>query len=216
MKNYNRLAHGYFFAKNYIINKGYGTEIDWQDEIKFEELTEQRFLQEFCWVVIASGLNDQVVRKLFPLIKSILFDFNSAYSIYNNSDECYENILKVFNHPGKAKAMLYAANYVFGHSFSHVKSNLSSSGVNYIKTFPYMGEATSFHLAKNIGLNVAKPDRHLVRMSSALGFESVNILCSEISNLIEENISLIDLVLWRYATLDKNYIDKLLWLKNRE
>ncbi len=79
-----------------------------------------------------------------------------------------------------------------------------------------MGEATSFHLAKNIGLNVAKPDRHLVRMSSALGFESVNILCSEISNLIEENISLIDLVLWRYATLDKNYIDKLLWLKNRE
>ena len=28
MKNYIRLAHGYFFAKNYIINKGYRISID--------------------------------------------------------------------------------------------------------------------------------------------------------------------------------------------
>ncbi len=82
-------------------------------------------------------------------------------------------------------------------------------------TFPYLGNATVFHLAKNLGINVAKPDRHLLRISNCLGYKCPNNLCEEISLTIDEKVSLVDLVLWRYATLDKNYLSKIQWYINR-
>jgi len=100
-------------------------------------------------------------------------------------------------------------------SFEKVKNQIDSLGIQYLKTFPFIGDATAYHLAKNIGLNVAKPDRHLVRISVALGFSTPADLCARISDELQESIALVDLVLWRYATLDKNYLDKIKWLIRR-
>ena len=206
-----RIAHGYFFAKSYIIKKGYANEIDWQDELDYDSLTEQKFLEEFSWVVIASGLNDKVVRKTFPAIKKNMFDFKSCELIVKQKKKCMINGLEVFNHKGKINAILFAAEYIHKHSFEMVKLKIMIEGVNFIQTFPYMGKATAYHLAKNLGLNVAKPDRHLIRISNLLGYEDPNTFCKDLSFQIEEKISLIDLVLWRYATIDRNYIKNIRW-----
>lgn len=211
MVTIDRLAHAYFFAKNYIIGKGFGNEIDWQQENSYDKITEQKFLNEISWVILASGMNDKVVRKVFPLIKKIMFDFNSSELIYKNRRQCLNKSLKIFNHKGKISAIIFVAEYVKKQTFEVVNYRIMKGGIDFIKTFPYMGNATSFHLAKNIGLDYSKPDRHLVRISSSLGFNNPNELCYEISNRIQEKISLIDLVLWRYATLDKNYLKKLNW-----
>lgn len=215
MTDFERLAHGYYFAKNYVISKGYAYEIDWQDSVSFDELTEQKFLKEFAWVVIASGLSDHVVRRIFPLIKKCLFDFASTQEIFNNRDKCYKACLAVFNHPGKVGAIFSIVNYINLYSFPYLKALINQKGPSFLMNFPYMGKATSLHLAKNIGIDVAKPDRHLLRISSTLGFDDVDQLCTEISQLLGEKKSLIDLVLWRYATLDTGYIEKLIWLNRR-
>jgi hypothetical protein len=208
-----RIAHAYLFAKHYIISKGYANEIDWQDGIDIQEMTEEKFLHEISWVIIASGMNDKVVRIVFPKLKAIMYDFKSAKLIASNKRNCLNNALKVFNHRGKMEAIIYVATYIDRYSFKFVKSKINSEdeGINFIKTFPYMGDATSYHLAKNIGLEVAKPDRHLIRISNALGFKNPNDLCKDIATNIQERITLVDLVLWRYATLDKNYLKNLNW-----
>lgn len=201
-----RIAHGYFFAKNYIIKKGYANEVDWQDELKLDYITEQKFLEEFSWVVLASGMNDKVVRKLFPRIKKAMLNFKSSEAIFKQRKKCLKKCLEVINHPGKIAAILFTAEYIYVNSFDVLKLKIVEEGVNFIQMFPYMGKATSFHLAKNIGLDVAKPDRHLIRISNILGYENPNGLCQDLSNRIHEKKSLIDLVLWRYATLDRNYV----------
>lgn len=201
-----RIAHGYFFAKNYIIKKGYGSEIDWQDELNFDEVTEQTFLEEFSWVVIASGMNDNVVRKIFPAIKIIMFDFTSNQKLYNNKKNCMQNALKVINHPGKIKSIFNVVDFINKNSFETVRSKIKTEGISFIQTFPYMGKATSYHLAKNLGLNVVKPDRHLIRISNLLGYDNPDTFCKLLSSQISEKLPLIDLVLWRYATLDRNYL----------
>lgn len=205
------IAHGYFFAKNYVIEKGFSCELEWQEELCFDMLTEQKFLNEISWVILASGMNDKVVRKVFPKIKSAMLNFESADLICKRKKTCYNKALKIFNHKGKIKAIIFAATYLKQNSISFIKSQILKYGVEFIQTFPYMGTATSCHLAKNLGLNLSKPDRHLNRISEALGFNSSSDLCKKISNVIDEKEAIIDLVLWRYATLDKNYIKRINW-----
>lgn len=206
-----RIAHSYFFAKKYVIQKGYAGEVDWQDNINFELLTENIFLKEISWVILASGLSDKVVRKVYPTIESLMFNFQSSDSIMENRESCFLNALKVFNHKGKIGAIIYIAEYIHINSFDYVRSQIEKNGIFFIKTFPFMGEATSLHFAKNIGLEVVKPDRHLLRISSTLGFKNPYDLCKQISSTINEKASIIDIVMWRYATLDKHYIQKILW-----
>jgi hypothetical protein len=204
-----RVGHAYFFAKKYVISKGYFHEIDWQDRVNYHLLTEQVFLQEIAWVILASGLNDNVVKIKFPLIKEAMLGFKSAYLIVENRKECFDKTIKHFNHSGKINAIISAAEKLAIESFEKVKSYIDNEGIKYLKTFHYIGDATSYHLAKNIGLNFAKPDRHLTRMSIALGFASPFELCRRISDKFHEKVAIVDLVLWRYATLDKRYLEKI-------
>ena len=66
--------------------------------------------------------------------------------------------------------------------------------------------AIAFHFAKNIGLDVVKPDRHLLRIASILGYNCPHKLCFDILELTNERISVVDLVFWRYEVTNKNYL----------
>jgi hypothetical protein len=55
-------------------------------------------------------------------------------------------------------------------------------------------------------LDVAKPDRHLLRVSKALGFKSPQALCSTISDFTGEKVAVVDLVIWRFATIEQDYL----------
>ena len=62
---------------------------------------------------------------------------------------------------------------------------------------------TCWHLAKNLGFQVAKPDRHLIRISKKAGFATPNDLCAAVAEVTGEPINVVDLVLWRYAALNR-------------
>jgi len=67
-----------------------------------------------------------------------------------------------------------------------------------LRCLPYIGEITSYHLAKNLGADVAKPDRHLVRFAASQGFSDVHTLCSAISQVSGDPLRVVDVVLWRF------------------
>ncbi len=69
-----------------------------------------------------------------------------------------------------------------------------------------IGPITSFHLAKNLGYPVAKADRHVQRLSDELGFRDAQQLCQYLSEWSGEPVPVVDVVLWRYATLAPNYL----------
>lgn len=215
MHSFDQILHGYFFAKKCVISRGFANEIDWMNSIRIENVTESEFLKQASWVIIASGLNDHVVRKVYPKLAEAFYGLDSASVICLNQNECIEKAITVFKHSGKINAILSLAQYIKTNGFVHVKVRIISEGVNFLTSFPYLGKATSCHLAKNIGIKVAKPDRHLIRISDALGFNTPQDLCMEISKRIDEDVSTIDLVLWRYATIDKNYLKKVEYLASK-
>ena len=211
--NLDRIARVYFLAKKYVIQNGYSDEIDWQEDVCLSKLTYQVFLKEYSWVVLASGLSDKVVSKVFPKIQIVFQNWDNLDFIVRNYSKLEYNLLIIFNNKPKIKALLNTAVLVYVKGFNSVKNEIFLNGINFLKSLSFIGETTCFHLAKNIGLSFAKPDRHLLRISNSIGFSSPHSLCKLISELVAEKIQVVDLVLWRYATLDNRYVEKLIKLK---
>lgn len=207
--NIDKLGKFYFIAKQYVIHKGYSNEIDWQFEVDFKNLDKRTFLREYTWVVLASGLSDKVVRKVFPKVSIILNDWIDLEPIVKSIYKFEKKLLNIFNNKLKIKALLDTIEYVYKKSFKHIKKMIKEEGLNYLKKLSFIGEITCYHLAKNIGIPLPKPDRHLVRIAETLGFNSTEELCSTLSDNFSEKIQVVDIVIWRYATLDKNYQKRL-------
>lgn len=201
----NRIIDSYLDAKEAVIQAGFSPEIDWQDQVKFSQVTESDFLRESAWVVLSSGMRESVIRSKFPSVTEAFYSWASAQRIVSNADRCRQRALSVFGHRAKIEAIVTIARRIDGDGFKSVCSRIREEGTDYIRSLPFMGPATSFHLAKNLGLDVVKPDRHLVRVAAAAGFECPKRLCEEISRLVGDRVSVVDLVIWRFATLNPRY-----------
>lgn len=195
------LARAYYWAKRYLLDNGYADEIDWQESVKFQTISEQDFLRESAWVVLCSGIRESVIRKKFDAISIAYFNWKSSDIIAQNIAECSNRALNHFNNQGKIRAINQICQTVNLLGFKCLKEEIQRGGVHYLERFPFIGPITSLHLAKNLGFNVAKPDRHLTRMSSSMGFGSAQELCEFISNVTSDSVAVIDLVIWRYSSL---------------
>ena len=114
-----------------------------------------------------------------------------------------------FNHPGKLKAIIRSAEIIADTTFDLVRERLISNPVITLRQFPYLGPATSCHLAKNLGFMIPKPDRHLRRIAEAAGHSSVIEFCEVISLFVGDSVSKVDTVFWRYATMYSDYLVRL-------
>jgi hypothetical protein len=197
---------GYLLAKKFVITAGFQDEIDWQEDRSLARIEEPDFLREAAWVVLSSGMREAVIRKHFPAVSVAFCEWESALRILERKERCREQALTVFGHRGKIDAILEIARRVGYEGFQAVKDKISQQGPTYIQTLPFMGKATAFHLAKNLGLDVVKPDRHLVRVSEFAGYPSPHEMCVQIAESLGERVSVVDLVIWRFATLNTNYV----------
>lgn len=184
----NRLLDLYNFIKDFVIKKGYKQEIEWCSNIpEIEKIDKWDFFSQYTWVVINSGMNNNVARKIFDRFwNKGNFDFDAIKHPHKN-----KSVIEVFNHLNR--------------HFENFKR--SKNRLKYIESLPHIGKITRYHLARNLGLDYAKPDRHLVRITSLLKFNNVQKFCGKISNLSGDKIGLVDLVFWRFATLNDNYIN---------
>lgn len=197
----NRLAHSYLDAKQCVIEAGFAHEIDWQEDVRFTDLTEEKFLHEYTWVVFSSGFRESVLRRKFDDLAVAFGGLTNASYVASNRSNCRRLALQEFGHRGKVDAVLHVCDMIEAQGFESLREQLCTGGVEFIDLLPFMGPATSYHLAKNIGLDVVKPDRHLVRIAAASGFESPDDLCECINEAVGDALSVIDIVIWRYATL---------------
>jgi 3-methyladenine DNA glycosylase Tag len=200
-KQQQKLAHAYLDAKDYIIQAGYEDELAWQESVQLKDITEIVFLREYTWVVLSSGFKEATLRKKFAAIEAAFMGFKSAKAIYSRKADCRRNALKAFAHRSKIDAIIKTAKMVAELGFDHVWNDIQQRGVTSLRRFSYLGPVTSIHLAKNLGLEVVKPDRHLVRAAKLTGHNSPYELCCSIKEMIGDNLAVVDLVIWRYATL---------------
>ena len=199
------LASVYLDLKEIIIPAGYDHEVDWQSDLNFECTTETDFLREAAWVVLSSGFRESVVRQCFQRVSEAFLGWCSAEEINERREICQNRAISVFGNRRKIKAITEIVERVANDGIDCVKMRIRSHGIRYLQELPYIGPVTSYHLAKNLGLQVVKPDRHLVRIAHITGHDSPLEMCSKIAETVGDSLAVVDLVLWRYATLDKNY-----------
>jgi hypothetical protein len=204
--NRSGLIELYCAAQQLVVEAGYAQEITAQRQVSFRDVTETDFLQESAWVILNCGMRERTIRRKFPLVSSAFLEWKSAEAIIKLRPECRKAALSCFSHQGKIDAILEVIDHVATNGFPHVKESIKKTGTTYLQRFAFIGPITCLHLAKNLGLDVVKPDRHLLRMAAAAGFISPEALCRTIAEAMGEKLSVIDIVLWRFATLDRDYL----------
>jgi len=195
----------YLLAKSVVVGEGFGHEVSWQDGMRFAEVTETVFLREAAWVVLSSGMRETVIRNKFKSFSAAFQNWSSAEDIRENANRYRRNAFRVFGHAKKIDAIVQIAREVDLVGFDRFKNKILEEGVPFLQSLPYIGPATSYHLAKNLGLDVVKPDRHLVRISALMGYDNPADFCETISTSVGDRVSVVDVVVWRYATLNPGY-----------
>lgn len=182
----------------YMASSGRDAEVKWQRDVVFEEFTETDFLRETAWVILCSGFRERIVRRVFDHISLCFCDWESASAIVDADPACHTAALASFRNHMKLSAIVAAARHIHSRGFVAFRQAVLAAPLAELQRLPHIGPITVWHLAKNLGLDVAKPDRHLARVSTALGFDNADHLCGDIARVSGEQRKVVDLIIWRY------------------
>lgn len=207
-----RRMHVAFYSaiKQWLKDIGYGEEIRWQESREPESFTECDFLREYAWVVYCSGFREATIRRYFDAISLCFFDWASAAEIAKNARLCVLSATRVFSNQRKHEAVVSVAARIAAEGFAGFQRLIRADPISKVLELPFIGTITSLHLAKNLGFDVAKPDRHLVRLKELLGYKDVNAMCRFMAMATGDPVRVVDLVLWRYlerAAQDGLHVD---------
>jgi hypothetical protein len=168
--------------KQKVIDAGYGEEIVWQESLRPCE-NKDEFFAQYMWVVLSSGMKNQIARLIEERIIGAWHEGKPTSS--------------VFRHQGKVKAIDFVRANMFGY---FVEWTRADNQLEYLVKMPYIGNITKYHLAKNLGVDIAKPDRHLERI--ARSYETTpERLCRCLAHETGYRIATVDLIIWRSANL---------------
>lgn len=144
----------------------------------------EAFAREAIFVICNSGMKFTIAQQIFERCCGALRDGTP--------------VAGVFGHPGKAAAIerLWAERDALFDAYQAADDKLA-----FLADLPWIGGITKFHLAKNFGLDVVKPDVHLARLSAVHGV-SPQDLCAAIARETGYRIATVDTLLWRACATD--------------
>lgn len=199
------LVRAYLCAKRVVIEAGFASEIIWQRTRRIADLTPNSFLEEAAWVILSSGMRESVIRGIFPQLSHALHFWNPSHIVGDSGARVHA--LSIFGHVRKVDAILEAARVADELHADSLREILARDPECLFARLPYVGPVTGRHLAKNLGIPVAKPDRHLVRLVRTAQRDSVDLLCKEISDQTSDPVPVVDIVLWRWGALHRSRCD---------
>lgn len=163
-----------------LADAGYVEDRVWAERLSPPDNAEQ-FAEAAVYVICNSGMQYRVAQDIFARCMAALQRTGA--------------VRRVFGHPGKAKAIgtiwrdrdkLFAA---------YLAAN---DKVEFCQSLPWIGPVTSHHLAKDLGVNVAKPDVHLVRLARR-DKTTVARMCATLARQTGYRLATVDTILWRAA-----------------
>lgn len=158
--------------------RGFGDDLDWSESVKPPEMAAE-FAFEVAFVICNSGMKNTVARRIYEKVAAELAADRSAHG--------------AFGHKGKASAIDFVWT---NRSKLFADYRAAVDKVAFCETLPWIGGITKYHLAKNFGVDVAKPDVHLQRLADHAG-ESVQGLCDRLAAASGLKSRTVDVVLWR-------------------
>jgi hypothetical protein len=197
-------------ASEFVRSAGFDEEVEWQRRTNLDRFTETDLLRESAWVILCTGFREAIVRRVFDYISLCFCDWESASAIVAANPACKIAARDSFRNEAKLGAIVRVAEFVHNVGFETFKSSVISDAATELRRLPFIGSVTVWHLAKNLGLNAAKPDRHLSRLSNGLGFRDAEDFCSAIADECGEEVKVVDIILWRYLAASGRSLDQII------
>jgi endonuclease III len=187
-------------AEAYVERAGLMSEVEWQSNRRFSDFTETDLLREAAWVILCTCFREEIVRQVFDHVSLSFCDWESSEAIIASAPVCRHTALASFRNGRKLDAIVLIARQIHEAGFESLKSRIIKDPVRELSALPYIGPVTAWHLAKNLGFDAAKPDRHLVRLCNRLGFVDAHELCGAVAAVTGRTVAVVDIVLWRYLS----------------
>jgi 3-methyladenine DNA glycosylase Tag len=204
-------------------------------DIDIKKLTNNQILAEVCWIIYCSGFKFDVIQKYWPKISNALrsFDVVQVASLSIDIETTANEICSKSGFKNKRKALWCINN---AQRIMDLDEEFSKYGglkgyflelsrfdtLSIVKMTPNIlqelkfkgiGNVTIFHLLKNIGLDVFKPDLHVCRLLERVGLISQKATILEIysvmSNLAKANdlkVKELDSLLFMYGKMTSDQI----------
>lgn len=153
-------------------------DVVWAESLK-EPIDAGDFALETIFVICNSGMKNTIARKIYERIVPQITAGGSAF--------------EVFKHKGKASAIdkIWMERDRF-----YAEYMAAPDKVAYAITIPWIGGITCYHLVKNFGADVAKPDVHLQRLADREGV-TAQALCERLARETGYRVATVDTILWR-------------------
>lgn len=155
-----------------------------QDDVQWSEnlmppADADDFALEAIFVICNSGMKNTIARKIYERVRDALF--------------AGKPVAEVFGHAGKAAAIetIWRSRGALLADYCAAPDKIA-----FCATLPWIGNITKYHLAKNFGADVAKPDVHLQRLADLEGI-SAQDLCESLAIITGHRVATVDLILWR-------------------
>ncbi|WJY18324.1 hypothetical protein QQS45_11960 [Alteriqipengyuania flavescens] len=157
---------------------GYGPSIDWSKTIA-EPADAEAFASEAVYVICNSGFRNSIATPIFHKCMAALRAGGTASSVYGHEGKCAG-----IDYIWQNRTALFAA------------YRQDADKLAYLRTLPWIGPVTSYHLYKNLGGDHAKPDVHMERLARRDKTTTAK-LCRRLARQSGYRIATIDTVLWR-------------------
>lgn len=153
-------------------------DIKWSEGIKPPTDAED-FALEAIFVICNSGMKNTVARGIYERVAKELYAGGTAHN--------------KFGHVGKASAIdaIWVDRLALFERYMAADDKLA-----FCASLPWIGGITKYHLAKNFGAQVAKPDVHLQRLADHEG-TTAQALCERLSAATGWKVATVDVLLWR-------------------
>lgn len=162
---------------------GWAADIEWSENVK-APTNAQHFALEIVYIICNSGMRWKVARAIYDRVAVELLAGRAPDSVFGHKRKCI-SIGRVWLEREK-----------LFRQYSALMSD--DSRVEFLGELPHIGPITKWHAAKNFGLDVAKPDRHLERVAAWTG-ETVTALCTRLAAASGDRVATVDYVIWRAA-----------------
>jgi hypothetical protein len=176
----------YLLLKYLITDAGFGDDITWAENIG-ECQSADDFALEHCFVVCNSGMRAKTACGIFNKVKDALTQSRPLSEVFGHKHKCY-SIQHVYDN----RHELYRR---------YMEIEGDEAKLAFLRTLPHIGDITKFHLFKNFGGIVAKPDRHLERIAAHYETTTAD-LCAALAAQSGDKVPTVDSVIWRAASLE--------------
>lgn len=182
----------YRLLQTLITHAGFGDDVTWAENVGECESADE-FAREHAFVVCNSGMRAKTACGIFRKVQVALSEGRPLLEVFGHEHKCY-SIQHVYDH----RQELFAK---YKEVVANDRTETKEEVMAFLRTLPHIGPTIVFHLAKNMGLNIAKPDRHLQRIA-AFYETTPHELCRRLSEKTGLRIATIDTIIWRAASLE--------------